>query len=312
MGASCKNVSIVLVLSILVLFSLLFSISEDFQALVLHLTSNRPGLIHTVNFQNTVSWKVQDLREFFQTKNKMARPPSDLETDAQLYDIVHRDDDMVRYQIHMSYKDFLVLLASDDAESVLNKRCRHLLNNAILGSFQGLSMDYSTPVFFETAPVNKHTWSTENTFQFVVLRDRGHVLIPGPVVIKDLPFNEHFDRALINSGETLDKQDSIVFDNLSGDATLISPLPESFVNSEITVTNYTHIKSFLFDNLIAKQHPHRIITFWKRVAEATLNKIGNCPHNHKYWLSTHGGGVPYLHVRIDKRPKYYHYAEFKT
>ncbi len=30
------------------------------------------------------------------------------------------------------------------------------------------------------------------------------------------------------------------------------------------------------------------------------------------WLNTEGGGVAWLHVRIDQRPKYYHYAPYKT
>ena len=29
------------------------------------------------------------------------------------------------------------------------------------------------------------------------------------------------------------------------------------------------------------------------------------------WLSTEGSGVPWLHVRMDSRPKYYHTREFK-
>jgi hypothetical protein len=29
------------------------------------------------------------------------------------------------------------------------------------------------------------------------------------------------------------------------------------------------------------------------------------------WLSTAGGAVSWLHVRLDDRPKYYHYAMYK-
>ena len=29
------------------------------------------------------------------------------------------------------------------------------------------------------------------------------------------------------------------------------------------------------------------------------------------WLSTHGLGVSYLHVRIDKYPKYYSFTEYR-
>jgi len=29
------------------------------------------------------------------------------------------------------------------------------------------------------------------------------------------------------------------------------------------------------------------------------------------WLSTAGAGVPWLHVRLDDRPKYYHYGPYR-
>lgn len=34
-------------------------------------------------------------------------------------------------------------------------------------------------------------------------------------------------------------------------------------------------------------------------------------HN-KVWISTHGTGVPYLHVRIDTTPKYYQINKYKN
>jgi len=30
------------------------------------------------------------------------------------------------------------------------------------------------------------------------------------------------------------------------------------------------------------------------------------------WLSTAGGGVSWLHVRLDDRPKYYHHAAYRV
>ncbi len=36
--------------------------------------------------------------------------------------------------------------------------------------------------------------------------------------------------------------------------------------------------------------------------------IGHTP----LWLSTAGGGVAWLHVRLDSRPKYYGYSPYKT
>jgi len=46
--------------------------------------------------------------------------------------------------------------------------------------------------------------------------------------------------------------------------------------------------------------------FWKIVAEQYEVAINEVP----IWLSTHGLGVYWLHVRIDTYPKYYHYQPY--
>jgi hypothetical protein len=46
-----------------------------------------------------------------------------------------------------------------------------------------------------------------------------------------------------------------------------------------------------------------VLALWRCVgaaAEARLRSHGG------FWLSTHGGGVPWLHVRLDDQPKYFH------
>merc|ERR1711900_100963 len=43
--------------------------------------------------------------------------------------------------------------------------------------------------------------------------------------------------------------------------------------------------------------------FWKKVRDMASEELKT---HDKVWLSTHGGGVPFLHVRIETRPKYYH------
>lgn len=43
------------------------------------------------------------------------------------------------------------------------------------------------------------------------------------------------------------------------------------------------------------------------VANEALDMLRN---HAKIWISTYGLGVPYLHVRIDTRPKYYHTSKF--
>ena len=40
------------------------------------------------------------------------------------------------------------------------------------------------------------------------------------------------------------------------------------------------------------------------------NELQNQKHQ-VLWLSTAGDGVAWLHTRIDKNPKYYHFEEYK-
>ena len=61
--------------------------------------------------------------------------------------------------------------------------------------------------------------------------------------------------------------------------------------------SYATLKDFT-DNAPKKQQQE----LWKLVAKEAKKqskKFG------KVWISTHGLGVPYLHVRISSKPKYY-------
>ena len=80
------------------------------------------------------------------------------------------------------------------------------------------------------------------------------------------------------------------FVNLSGDTLLIIPIPKK--NKD-----YTTIKDFCDNASITQQKQ-----FWKRVA-IEIEKI--LRDNDKIYISTHGLGVPYFHLRLDKIPKYY-------
>jgi hypothetical protein len=87
-----------------------------------------------------------------------------------------------------------------------------------------------------------------------------------------------------------------VFPNLSKDTILVIPIP---VNGK----NYTTLKDFI-DNAPEIQQKK----FWKKVAqvsEKVMNKDG------KAFISVHGLGVPYTHIRISSIPKYYFDNELK-
>lgn len=93
----------------------------------------------------------------------------------------------------------------------------------------------------------------------------------------------------------------VAFNNLSGDAVLVVPQPRSG-------KNYVTIKDFM-DNAPQEQQ----IAFWKRAAEEIRRWLGSGENGKNIvFVSTHGLGVPYFHLRLCKVPKYYKTIEFKV
>ena len=45
---------------------------------------------------------------------------------------------------------------------------------------------------------------------------------------------------------------------------------------------------------------------WQAVGEQMTRRVGT----EAVWLNTAGAGVPWLHVRLDNRPKYYRFAPY--
>jgi len=82
----------------------------------------------------------------------------------------------------------------------------------------------------------------------------------------------------------------VYFKNLTGDTMLIVPVP-------VLGKNYRYIKDFI-DNASVKQQKE----LWRTVAIQAKKMLKT---HGQIWISTHGRGVPYLHVRIDITPKYY-------
>jgi hypothetical protein len=87
----------------------------------------------------------------------------------------------------------------------------------------------------------------------------------------------------------------VSFLNLSKKSLLVVPMPRKG-------KDYSSLKKFI-DNSSDNQQ----MELWKEVAYQVENLLKT---NNKVWISTHGLGVPYLHVRLDLYPKYYHTKEF--
>lgn len=126
--------------------------------------------------------------------------------------------------------------------------------------------------------------------------------------VTTLTANRDFECVLLRSDaldRTLDRQSFrthfttakpvVVFENLGRDATLIVPCPSEQLDC------YGHLARFMRDAPEPRKH-----ALWQTVATTMQKKIGAEP----IWLSTAGGGVSWLHVRLDQRPKYYGYRPF--
>jgi len=104
------------------------------------------------------------------------------------------------------------------------------------------------------------------------------------------PFAGHFRQ----TGKRL----VVSFANLGGDAELIVPCPRS---GDAGV--YTHLARFVRGAPPAQQR-----ALWHAVGLAMERRVGDRP----VWLSTAGGGVAWLHVRLDDDPKYYAHAPYRA
>lgn len=135
---------------------------------------------------------------------------------------------------------------------------------------------------WETPPLTAAT--TTRPFEFVLVDDSRLDTGPEPKA-----FASHFadggSAAMVS-----------VFANLGGDATLVVPRPLAAASA------YGHLAAFV------RHAPHaQVHALWQAVSEAMWRWLSAKP----VWLSTAGGGVAWLHVRLDDRPKYYSHAPYR-
>lgn len=141
------------------------------------------------------------------------------------------------------------------------------------------------------APFRAVRWETPPVTASTVDRDFEFVLHDAPLLIcrpDSRSFAEHF-RPPNAAGAV------VSFENLSGDAVLVVPTPI------VPAADYGHLAAFL-RNAPATQ----IQALWQRVGLDMSRRLNDEP----LWLSTAGMGVPWLHVRLDSRPKYYGYQPY--
>ncbi len=141
-----------------------------------------------------------------------------------------------------------------------------------------------------TSPFGAFRWETPPVTVATIHRPFEFILINSPSLARSpdrQTFSHHFQT-----------QESIVkFYNLGHDALLVVPCPLS------PSDDYSHLGAFTQQAPASQQH-----ALWKAVGHTMAQRIGQQP----VWLSTAGGGVAWLHVRLDDHPKYYHHQPYRT
>lgn len=137
---------------------------------------------------------------------------------------------------------------------------------------------------WETPPVTLS--SIDQPFEFVVTDSPGIDLPPDPG-----PFRHYLNE--LDQGETV-----AVFNNLGRDAQLIAPAP----SPEDAGLNYSHIGVFTQNAPVGEQH-----ALWQKTGRLTEELLSDRP----LWLNTAGGGVAWLHIRLDSSPKYYRHRPYR-
>ena len=129
---------------------------------------------------------------------------------------------------------------------------------------------------WETPPLTGTT--SDAPFEFVLVNTPGFITrATDDKTYEDYFTNDDTDRGVV------------AFANLSGDAMLVVPSPRTDVSA------YGHLAAF-----VRNAPREQANALWRVVARAVQVRRTEQP----LWLNTAGGGVAWLHVRLDSRPKY--------
>ncbi len=136
---------------------------------------------------------------------------------------------------------------------------------------------------WETPPITAMT--STRRFEFVLL-DSPWLRLPPDV--------DTFARFF-----TDDERDAgvVSFANLGGDAILIVPSPRA------PAEHYSDFAAFMRGAPNVQKH-----ALWQVIGRTIRERLDDRP----VWVSTAGGGVAWLHVRLDSRPKYYGHAPYRS
>ena len=158
-------------------------------------------------------------------------------------------------------------------------------------------------------------------FEFVVIESN----LLSSKAVNGSPFAEQISR---NRGTRAVPNKIITFENLGRDCVLVVPCPLDLKTNKVLGGEYlsdskslqymTHLASFIRGpksaSTISEEnaaHDSHVSALWSAVATEMLTRLERDKET-RLWLSTSGMGVSWLHIRLDKYPKYYNYLPYKS
>ncbi len=139
------------------------------------------------------------------------------------------------------------------------------------------------------SPFKAYRWETPPLIRGTVGRPFEFVLVDSPGLDRpanDTAFHQYFSPA----GHGV-----VSFESLGRDALMVVPSPRTDSSA------YVHLAAF-----IRNGPTDQVDALWRLVGQYVEQRLDDRP----VWLSTAGGGVAWLHVRLDSRPKYYSYSAY--
>lgn len=197
-----------------------------------------------------------------------------------------------KWNIIKNFSDYIVIRLIDTKTKNFvkwNKINENFSNNIFIDSFIKLLSEFNpfNEYYIEFSPI-KYNSIEHNIFEFILLKTSGFASNPD---IKTFGI----EKLNTNSNKI------IWFQNPSNTALLIVPC----YNHTYPIEEYIHIGKFIKSSNI-KQKRKLII----KMFELYFKLLEQEPNN-KLWLSTHGKGVGWLHIRIDKIPRYITWKSYK-
>ena len=143
-----------------------------------------------------------------------------------------------------------------------------------------------------------------------------YILLPSSTVaglVTDIgPFREKFAARDPSLPAIQNERDVAVFHNLRRDAVLVVPCPTDYSHFMRPPDYMAHLLKFMRGG-----SPEQVRQLWITIGRTMIDTLGDSWENGedgkhtRFWLSTSGLGVSWLHVRIDTVPKYYNWKDYK-